>query len=46
MAYSDEKDAHRRNAIETLAKFESWNAPKKQETDINFSKDVVINIGE
>jgi len=46
MAYSAEKDADRRNAIETLAKFEGWNAPTKQETDINFSKDVVINIGE
>ncbi len=38
--------ADRRNAIETLSKIEGWNAPTKQETDINFSKDVVINIGE
>lgn len=38
--------ADRRNAIDSLAKLEGWNAPTKQETDINFSKDVVINIGE
>lgn len=33
-------------AIEILTKIQGWNAPTKQETDINFSKDVVINIGE